>query len=165
MKMGKVAKMIGVDRATVFNWIERPELKHLFSDDAKQGGDRELNENDIFILNTVNHMREYETKNWKEIAAKIEGGYVFHDMSLASADVDTGKTPVQQFSRTMQLSEQLKESEERVIELDQALKEERNMRLADQERYLRELGDLREQIGGLKAELRIKEQGETGQGG
>ena len=183
MKMSKVAKMIGVDRRTVYNWVTHESLTHLFSEGARNKGDRELNERDIFVVNTVNHLRQNVTTDWEEIAEKIEDGYQITDLSISATDVDTGKTPLQQFTRTLSIAqerdaalEQLEEArkelqtietryEEKIDRLrnqyEARLEEERKRGRDDveqerkrsreeMERLLREIAELRYEIGKLE---------------
>lgn len=123
MKMSKVAKMIGVDRRTVYNWVMHESLTHLFSPGALNEGDRDLSENDIFVVNTVNYLRQNITTDWDEIARQIEDGYRITDLSISATEVDTGKTPLQQFTRTLAIAQErdlaLKQLEEIKKELNE----------------------------------------------
>ena len=101
-----VGKMVGVSRKTVFNWIEHESLKHLFSEEAKDDGNRLLNENDLFIINTINFLRENGTREWDEIAEKIETGYRITDLSIAASEVDTGLTPAELFAKTLAITQE-----------------------------------------------------------
>lgn len=121
MRMSKVAKMVGISRRTIYNWIAHESLSHLFSQDAKREGERELNERDVFVINTIHHLRQHVTTDWDEVAQKIEDGYLVTDLSIGATDVDTGKTPIQQFTRTITIAQErdaaLKQLEEAQIEL------------------------------------------------
>ena len=138
MKMGKVAKMIGVDRRTIYNWVTHESLSHLFSENARNEGDRELNEQDVFIANTINYLRQNITTDWEEIAEKIEDGYQVTDLSIAAADVDTGKTPLQQFTRTLAISQERDAALKQLAEVQKELRE-------IEDRYETRLNELREQ--------------------
>lgn len=177
MKMSKVAKMIGVDRRTIYNWVTHEALEHLFSERARNEGDRELNEQDIFIVNTINHLRQNITTDWDEIAQKIEGGYQVTELSIGATEVDTGKTPIQQFTRMIAIAKErdtaLKQLEEARAALDQIesqyeakldeLREQYEKRLYDEqsqrreefERLMREAsereGKLQRELGKLEA--------------
>lgn len=131
MKMSKVAKMIGVDRRTIFNWVTNENLEHLFSQGARNEGDRELDEQDIFVINTINHLRQHITTDWKEIAEKIESGYQVTDLSIGAVDVDTGKTPLQQFTRTLAIAQ---ERDMALQQLEEARNELAQMKERNQER-------------------------------
>jgi DNA-binding transcriptional MerR regulator len=124
MKMSKVAKMVGVDRRTIYNWVTHKSLEKLFSKDARNSGKRYFNEEDIFIVNTIHHLRQNVTDNWEKIAEQIESGYIITDLSIGAVDVDTGKTPLQQFTRTLAIAQerdlaiqQLEEVQEKLEEL------------------------------------------------
>lgn len=183
MKMGKIAKMIGVDRRTIYNWITHEALSHLFSDGAKTEGDRDLDEKDIFIINTINYLRQNITTDWDEIAEKIENGYQVTDLAIGAVDVDTGKTPLQQFTRMLAVAQerdaalkQLEEAQHELstieqryeIKIDELRKQyelkiederkrakedveiERNRSREELERLLREIAELRYEIGKLE---------------
>jgi hypothetical protein len=120
MKLSKVAKMIGTDRRTVYNWILNPAIKRFFSDAALNEGDRELDERDIISVNTIAYLRKNVTTDWDEIAQKLEDGYTYSDLSIASVEVDTGKTPLQQFTRSLAIAQ---ERDEALKQLEEAQKE------------------------------------------
>ena len=123
MKMSKVAKMIGVDRRTIYNWVTNEHLTHLFSAGARNEGARDLNEQDIFAVNTINHLRQNVTTDWEEIAQKIDDGYQVTDLSIAAVDVDTGKTPLQQFARTLAIAQERDTALQQLVEAQQELEE------------------------------------------
>jgi|GEM_PF-910145 len=146
MKMSKVAKMIGVDRRTIYNWVTHESLSHLFSESARNEGDRDLDEQDIFVVNTINHLRQHVTNDWEEIAEKIEDGYQITDLSIGATEVDTGKTPLQQFTRTLAIAQ---ERDAALKQLEEAQKELREI----EDRYENKLDQLREQY-----EARLEEE-------
>lgn len=190
MKMSKVAKMIGVDRRTIYNWVTHESLEHLFSEGAKNEGDRELSEQDIFVINTINYLRQNMTTDWDEIAERIEEGYQVTDLSIGAVDVDTGKTPLQQFTRTLAIAQerdaalkQLEEAQKELREIESRYEtkldelrdhyeakleeerkrgredviEERKQSREEMERLLREIAELRYEIGKLESSsLRTK---------
>jgi DNA-binding ferritin-like protein len=184
MKMSKVAKMIGVDRRTIYNWVTHESLEHLFSEGAKNEGDRELSEQDIFVINTINYLRQNMTTDWDEIAERIEEGYQVTDLSIGAVDVDTGKTPLQQFTRTLAIAQerdaalkQLEEAQKELREIETRYEtkldelrdhyeakleeerkrgredviEERKQSREEMERLLREIAELRYEIGKLES--------------
>ncbi len=184
MKMSKVAKMIGVDRRTIYNWVTHESLEHLFSEGARNEGDRELSEQDIFVVNTINYLRQNVTTDWDEIAERIEEGYQVTDFSIGAVDVDTGKTPLQQFTRAIAIAQerdaalkQLEEAQKELREIESRyetkldelrdhyeakldeerkrgrneLVEERKQSREEMERLLREIAELRYEIGKLES--------------
>jgi hypothetical protein len=106
MKMSKVAKMVGVNRRTILNWVTHKSLVAFFSAEARNEGDRELDEKDIFIINTIKDLRDNTTRDWEKIAQKIHDGYLVTDLSISAVEVDTGKTPLQQFTRTLAIAQE-----------------------------------------------------------
>jgi hypothetical protein len=174
MKMSKVAKMIGVDRRTIYNWVTHELLGKFFSQNARNEGDRELDEQDIFTINTINYLRQNVTTDWNEIAKRIEEGFQVTDLSIGAADVDTGKTPLQQFTRTLAISQErdaaLKQLQDAQRELQtiasryeskiEELRQHYESRLDDErtrsseqlERLLREIAELKYEIGRLESD-------------
>jgi transposase len=131
MKMSKVAKMIGVDRRTIYNWVANESLKKFFSEGARNEGAREMNEQDIFVVNTINHLKKTFSSDWSDIAEQLESGYLTADLSVSAADVDTGKTPMQLFTRALELSKahdlavgQLAEVQNKLLHIETVHKEE-----------------------------------------
>lgn len=181
MKMSKVAKMIGVDRRTIYNWVTHKSLEKFFSEDARNEGDRQLSEHDIFIANTINHLRRSITTDWNEIAEQLESGYIITDLSVGAAEVDTGKTPLQQFTRTLAIAQErdlaikqlevVQEKLQGIEELHKAeisevrqqyeekLNEEQQVRIKEIERLMREASEreskLSRELGKLEAKLEL----------
>ena len=170
MKISKVAKMIGVDRGTILNWIGHEYFQKFFSEDSRAKGNRVLSEQDLLILNTINHLRKSETKDWDEIAERLDGGYVVTDLSIGAADVDTGKTPLAQFAKTMEISQerdlamkQLAEVQQRILLIEDLHREEldkvRQEHRAELKEEMREAAErenkLHNKIGQLEAELKF----------
>jgi len=179
MKMSKVAKMIGVDRRTIWNWVEHEKLKHLFSEEAKNQGKRELDERDIFVINTIAHLRERGTFDWDEIARQLDGGFLVTGLSIAALDVDTGRTPIQQFTYAAEAKFQLEAANNQLMllrdemlelklehrsELETERREhahelevERHNHAEEKEKLLREMGEkvsqLMRQIGRLEGQV------------
>lgn len=173
--------MVGVDRRTIYNWVTHESLEHLFSERARNEGDRELNEQDIFVVNTINHLRQNVTTDWEEIAEKIEEGYQVTDLSIGAVDVDTGKTPLQQFTRMLAIAQerdiaikQLEEVRKELREIEthyetkfdelrqqyeKKLGEEQQRRREEVERLMRDAsereGKLQRELGKLEAMLEI----------
>jgi len=168
MKMSKVAKMIGLDRRTIWNWVEHEKLKHLFSEEAKNQGRRELNERDIFVINTIAHLRERGTFDWDEIARQINGGYVVTGLALGALEVDTGRTPIQQFTYAAEAKFQLEAANNQLmllrdemlelkLEHRNELETQRRDHAEEKEKLLREMGEkvsqLMRQIGRLEGQV------------
>ena len=174
MKMSKVAKLVGVDRRTIYNWVTNPTLTHLFSEEARSQGSRELDESDTIIANTINYLRQHMTTEWEEIADRIEEGFRITDLPLSATEVDTGQTPLHQFTRTITLTQerdaalkQLAEAQEALKQMEahyearlEQLRDQYETRLEDErqrgrgemERLLREIAELRYEIGKLESD-------------
>jgi len=170
MKMSKVAKMVGVDRRTIYNWVQHPSLHHLFSKAAINEGDRELDERDIFVINTIAYLREHKVTEWGEIAKRIEDGYVVTGLPVSAAEVDTGRTPLQQYTYSAETKMQLDAANKRIIQLEDMILElkvehrdeleaERQERSEEKEKLLREMGEregkLLREIGQLEMKIQM----------
>jgi hypothetical protein len=137
MKLAKVAKMIDADRRTVYNWVTDPMLKRFFSDSSQDEGDRELDEQDVIVANTIRFLRKDRTTTFEEIAKKLESGYRNTDLALGAVTVDTGKTPLQQFTRTLTVVQERDEAQKQLAEAERELVEA-------EARHGRELKELKE---------------------
>jgi hypothetical protein len=138
MDMGKAARFIGVDRNTLRNWVERPELAKLFSAGTREPNSRQFDERDLFVANTINRLRE-QRMEWDAIADKISSGYLDTELSPAAVEVDSGLSMLQATSKMIELRSQ-------VDFLKAQLNEQR-------ERYEGQLLKEREEIRRLEREL------------
>lgn len=175
MKTGKVADMLGVDQKTVLNWTDRPEFQPLFSSEARGLGrsvGRDYNETEVIILNTIRTERQKNT-TWEEILRLINDGVRDTDLPPSALLVDS-PAPLVQYGKMQQLQAQVDLLERQNTDLrdeirqlrdeNRALQQVRNTELErvlkqKEEEAVRREGELREQIGELKAMLRIYKDG------
>jgi DNA-binding transcriptional MerR regulator len=161
MKSGEVGKLLGIDRSTVKNWTDRPELTSFFTEPARRGGDlqREYDQADILVINTIRTERQRGAK-WSDIADLLKTGYRDADLPLSASTVEM--TPAETFAKSLQLQIERDRAMEQVAQYKDMLEaKERELEAAHQskaaetERLMREIGDLREQIGGLKMQIKM----------
>jgi DNA-binding transcriptional MerR regulator len=161
MRSGEVGKLLGIDRSTVKNWTDRPELTKYFTESARRGVElqREYDQADILVINTIRTERQRGAK-WSDIAALLETGYRDADLPLSASTVEM--TPAETFAKSLQLQIERDRAMELVAQYKDMLEtKERELEAAHQakaaetERLMREIGDLREQIGGLKMQIKI----------
>jgi DNA-binding transcriptional MerR regulator len=171
MKTGKVADMLGVDQKTILNWTDRPEFSDFFSPDAKGQGrsmGRDFSEVEIVVLNTIRTERQKNT-DWADIGRLLREGTRDTELPPSALTVDS-PAPLVQYGRMQQLQVQVDLLEKENAQLRQDMESlrgeyrqfqqqhnaevERLMREKETEAVRRE-GELREQIGELKAMLRM----------
>jgi DNA-binding transcriptional MerR regulator len=132
MKTGKVAKALAIDRKTVSNWTDLPQLKKYFTPSAL-GVDRtqrDYTELDVLIINTIRVLRN-DNASWEEIADALEHNRLERELPPSAMMVET-TLPIAQFGR--------------MVELQTAL-----------EGAYRQNGELREQVQQLQTELSNKD--------
>ncbi len=152
MKTGQVAKLLGKDPQTINNWADRfPEF---FSAPSKgQGGNqRDYNDNDIIILNTIRTMAGQRLSNVDIKAALERGEYV---SALPDSAAGAEITPVRVFAQSLAATQQLEETKKELVATEAALDQERRARSDDQEKYLREIAELKERAGRLEGKVEI----------
>ncbi len=166
MKTGKVAKAFGIDRKTVSNWTDTPQLKKYFTPDAL-GVDRtqrEYTEPDLLVINTIRVMRA-RGDDWDNIAAALERGERERELPASAMLVET-TAPIAQYGRIVELQTALESAEEQIEELHDEigrLREEAAQRdRVHHERIERLLleasdreGKLQREIGKLEATLEM----------
>ncbi len=140
MRIGKACKALGgIDNDTIKNWIERPELAKFFSSTAHGDGrtQREISESDLIILNTVRSLRVTGTSDWVEIAARLDGGYRDAELPMEAAFVE-GTASVQVYNNSLALAKELNETRDLVTALRSEVKRLNDERVADLKEMYRE---------------------------
>jgi len=150
MKPAKIARLLNIDQKTVTNWTDHPTLRRFFSLDAlseDKPRQREYNEADVLVLNTIRNERARNTP-WEEIAIILASGYLDRNLPASSLLVDAG-VPVVQYERFLALTN----------ERDMALKEverllqEGKIKDALLETLRKDVRDLNREIGRLEGRL------------
>ena len=157
MKTGKVARALGIDRKTVSNWTEIPQLKKYFSGQA-QGMDRtqrEYLESDLLILNTIRVLRG-QGRDWDAIASALEAGELERNLPANAMLVET-TAPIAQYGRIVELQTALESAEEQISQLQDEIEQMRN-ELSKQDRQHQEsverlMNEAREREGKLQREI------------
>lgn len=167
MKTGKVADMLGVDQKTILNWSDRPELQKFFSPDALGQGrsiGRDYAEQEIIVLNTIRTERRKNTA-WRDIARLLEEGVRDTELPPSALLVDS-PAPLVQYGKMQQLQARVESLEAQVEQLQEEKRFLQQQKDTEVERILRESsqreGELREQIGELKAMLRMYRERDDG---
>lgn len=150
MKPARVAKMLGIDQKTVTNWTDHPTLRRFFSLDAvseNKPRQREYNESDVLVLNTVRNERNRNTP-WEEIATILANGYLDRNLPASSLLVDAA-VPVVQYERFLALTNERDAALKEVERLTQ----EGKMKDTLLEELRKDVRDLNRQIGRLEGKL------------
>lgn len=149
MKSGELSTLLGIDKGTLFNWLDVPELrKYLSAGALAQDGasQRTFTETDLQVLNTVRLMKaESRRRPWSEIAARLETGELIVDVPTHTAISDPRTVPLQlaeQSARVMALNEKIEALQRAVAERDELIQHMRE-ESAEIVRMLREDADKR----------------------
>jgi DNA-binding transcriptional MerR regulator len=172
MKIGELSAALGVSRDTITFWLKRPELERFFSPDAlgrSGAAQRQFLESDVLALNSIRHLRYVETiTEWVDIAQRLDSGWRAQDFSQSAIAADSRTIPLPQAEQSARAAATMAERDaalRRVSELESELtrlrgelESEREKRLTDREKHagdmerlLREISDLRYQIGRLES--------------
>ena len=149
MRMGDAAKALNVNNDTIKNWIKRKEFAPFFSPEALRSGgqiQRELNNADLMILNTIRALRSRGESNWEIIAEYIRDGEREPQFPMQAAIVE-GSAPLDLYRAAAFAQKELEEAKLRIRIL-----EDKNERL--EERRISEQRELYERI--TKAETNLK---------
>jgi DNA-binding transcriptional MerR regulator len=114
MKTGKVAKAFGIDRKTVTNWTDMPQLVKFFSPEA-QGIDRtqrDYLEPDLLVINTIRAKRN-QSMDWDDIESFLESGDRERELPASAMLVET-TAPIAQYGRIVELQTALEAVEEQI---------------------------------------------------
>jgi len=171
MKTGEAAKIMGVDRSTLLDWINIRGLTRFFSASAA-GNDgnmqRVLTESDLLVLNTIRACRS-KNMNWDDIEIVLDNGERERSFPQNAISGDPRTIPLVQaevsakalgtmverdaaFARVEELTEEVRN-------LSVKLSESEKARYEDREKLLREIGELRHQLGRLEGQLEMYREG------
>lgn len=155
MKIGELASILGYEPRTLRNWIDRPELKHFFSEGAlgKLGAHRILTDSDVLALNTIRYLRVNHSSSWDEIAAHLESGKREQGFPQNAISTDPRTIPLPQAEQAARLLTVTRERDlalEEITRLEEHLAKERADRDTMKEQLLREIGELRQEVGRLQ---------------
>jgi DNA-binding transcriptional MerR regulator len=141
MKTGELAKILGVDRKTIRNWIDDYGLQKFFSASAL-GTDgnihRTLTEADVLVLNTIHHKRTNSVNDWNEIKDYLESGERQTEFPTNAIGHSRRTIPVEQ-------AEQAARTLATIAERDAVLARVTQLE-GEVERLLLENGELREKL-------------------
>jgi DNA-binding transcriptional MerR regulator len=136
MKTGKVAKAFGIDRKTVSNWTDMPQLKKFFTAEAHSINrtQRDYLEPDLLVINTIRVLRN-KSMDWDEIATFLEHGERERELPPSAMLVET-TAPIAQYGRLVELQTALETAEEQIDELHEEIErlQQRVDTVRDQER-------------------------------
>jgi len=150
MKPAKIARLLNIDQKTVTNWTDHPALRRFFSLDAlseDKPRQREYNEADVLVLNTIRNERARNTP-WEEIAITLANGYLDRNLPASSLLVDAG-VPVVQYERFLALTN---ERDTALKEVERLLQEGK-IKDALLETLRKDMRDLNREIGRLEGRL------------
>ena len=135
VRIGDVAKMLGISGQTIRNWLKNDELKGLFSEGAMplHGKQHEFTPEDVQLINSIYSITNTGNYDWRSIAENLRSGWrernlptraVLDDVSSESAlglaiELATTKADLEAERRvTRILEEQIKELRARAAEDD-----------------------------------------------
>jgi hypothetical protein len=167
MRTGKVAKALGIDQKTITNWLNRDELKDLFSPGARMDvgkSQRDFNMDDQLILNSIRYLRNDQgEKDWEKIAAEIQRGYRQTEMPDSYYTTET-TTSMQVYTKMIEIKNQLDlmttERNQLHIELENERTKSQNELTEQRARFEIEFDIERTRLRGELKEERIRLQGE-----
>ena len=164
MKRGKVAKIMGVDPKTITDWGNRPEFSPFLSPSAlgmDGASQRNYTESDILVFNTIRVERNEHNTSWSDIAEILDSGERNTNIPPSALTVDTA-APIAQYGRIQAYEARIEWLEDQLAETHSRHEQEVNHLRNENERILtefrEEVGTLREEIGMLKALLKIEQQ-------
>lgn len=102
MRIGKASEYLdNLNGDTIKNWIERPELNKFFSPAAqgKTSAQRDISDDDLLILNSIRVLRLDGTRDWVEIATRLDSGYRAEKFPDSATFVN-GHAPIQLYQQS-----------------------------------------------------------------
>lgn len=102
MRIGKASEYLdSLNGDTIKNWIDRDELRKFFSLAAqgKTSAQRDISDDDLLILNSIRALRLEGTRDWVEIAARLDSGYRAEKFPESATFVN-GHAPIQLYQQS-----------------------------------------------------------------
>ena len=159
MRRGKVAKLLGVDPNTITDWVTRDQFTRFFSIDAHaegKGVQRTFNESDVLVLNTIRTGRS-KNQSWDEIAKELESGTRELDLPPSALMVET-TAPIAQYGKIQAYEARIDLLEQQIHDMGERHIEELEILRTERDDWIERAGELREEIGMLKALLKMEQQ-------
>jgi DNA-binding transcriptional MerR regulator len=151
MKLSEVARLLGVDPATVKSWASQEMIASFLSPGAR--GDsgrmqREFTQSDADALNTIRHLK---SKNrfmaWDEITEVLKNGTRITEYPQSAIDMDSRVISVQHAETGIELA--------KVVAERDALRQRVNELEVERKEYVQEVKELYRQIGNLEAQIKL----------
>ncbi|MBE2268125.1 MAG: hypothetical protein IAE80_07810 [Anaerolinea sp.] len=92
-----------MDRNTIYNWTQHPELSRFFSSSARMedgSAQRILTQSDLLVLNTIRIKRAQGVVDWKEIADALDAGERAEEFPQNALSADPRTVPMHQVEQS-----------------------------------------------------------------
>jgi len=152
MRSGEAAKILGVDRNTIYNWTQNPDLSRFFSSSARMedgSAQRILTQSDLLVLNTIRTKRGQGIFDWKEIAAVLESGERFQEFPQNAISGDPRTVPVYQAEQSVKAMATLTERDQ-ILENFAKAEKEIARRQEIEEQLRAQVAELQERLGKIE---------------
>ena len=155
-KTGYVAKTLSIDVKTVSNWVDRFSSQFSLTAQGEQGSQRQFEEHDLIVLNTIDFHRNRKGKreDWMVIHQILENGEYILELPQDTMLLNR-EPPVQQLLRLSELAVELKNAEKLL-----GYERDRNQQHEQDKEVLREeIKNLQREMGKVegRAEAKIEE--------
>lgn len=161
MKTGEAAKIMGIDRSTLLDWINIRGLDRFFSAGAlgKDGAmHRILNDSDLLVLNTIRACRS-DNQSWDEIEAHLETGEREQSFPQNAISVDPRTIPLPQAEASAKAMATMRERDAALERVEELTNENAQLR-ATIDRLMQERETLLQRMQQEKEAVVQKMQGE-----
>lgn len=159
MRTGEAAQRLGLDGKTIRNWMDEELIAPLLSAGARRelgGAHRTLNDDDLRIMSTIRHLRIAEKiTDWQEIREYLETGKRVEPPTLDGVTAQTETVSRPYAEQGAQVAALRAERDALRHQLETALERY----YGDTSALHQKIGDLREEIGRLKARIEQLEKG------
>lgn len=120
MRIGEVSALLGLDKGTIYNWMDIPEVaEHLSPSAAGKDGaaQRTFTQEDAAVLNTIRAMKAQNRRRpWSEIIERLAAGDLINEFPTTAVSMDSRTVPMPLVEQSMKLVAVRQERDSLIVE-------------------------------------------------
>jgi DNA-binding transcriptional MerR regulator len=145
VKVGELARQLGIDRGTIYRWLEEcPAVERYLSSSARgeDGMQRTFTAQDADVINTIRHLKaQNRTVAWDEIVAQLDDGKRITLYPSTALRMESRVVSVPQAEQAVELARMQAERDAALAEVEK-LRQKNDEQSAEIKALLREVGKL-----------------------
>jgi DNA-binding transcriptional MerR regulator len=159
VKVGELARQLGVDRTTIYEWLKVDGVNRFLSSAARgeENMQRFFSSEDADVINTIRHFKHQNRHmTWEEIVRQLEDGVRIQQYPSSSLRMDSRVVSVPQAEQAVELAKLQAERDAALAMVDDLrdkLSEVQREKDEIRKEMMQQIADLNRQIGRLEGKL------------